>query len=104
MLSITANDLKRSGITGIERAMFNSDENSVMVDVRKKAKYVILSVDEFNQFREYQLDQAIIEAENCLNNGKYTALTNFNDLFIFFTHTLLSLMFLFRTESQGYCI
>jgi len=55
--------------------MFNSDENSVMVDVRGKAKYVILSVDEFNQFREYQLDQAIIEAENCLNNGQYTELT-----------------------------
>ncbi len=79
MLSITANDLKRSGIAGIERAMHNSDECSVMVDVRGKAKYVILSVDEFNQFREYQLEQAIIEAEDCINQGKYTELTNFDD-------------------------
>ncbi len=42
MLSITANDLKRNGIAGVERALFNSDEHSVMIDVRGKAKYVIL--------------------------------------------------------------
>tara|TARA_R110001592_G_scaffold3141_1_gene17520 strand:+ start:1877 stop:2155 length:279 start_codon:yes stop_codon:yes gene_type:complete len=78
MLSITANDLKRSGIAGIERAMCDSDEHSVVVDVRGKAKYVILSVEEFNQFREYQLDQAILEAEKCMANGEYTTITDFD--------------------------
>ena len=70
MLSINANDLKRNGIAGIERAMLNGLDNSIMVDVRGKAKYVILSVDEFNQYREYQLDQAIAEAEACLAKGE----------------------------------
>jgi len=79
MLSITANDLKRSGIAGIERAMCNSDEGSVVVDVRGKAKYVILSVEEFNQFREYQLDQAIAEAEDCITKGEYSTITDFDD-------------------------
>jgi len=74
MVSINANDLKRNGIAGIERAMLNSLENSVTVDVRGKAKYVILSVDEFNQYREYQLEQAISEAKLCIDNGQFTTI------------------------------
>jgi len=66
MLAITANELKRNGVSGIERAMLESDDSQVFVDVRGKAKYVILAVDEFNLFREYQLDKAIAEAEQCL--------------------------------------
>jgi len=74
MLSINANDLKRNGIAGIERAMSDGHDNSVMVDVRGKAKYVILSVDEFNQYREYQLEQAISEAELCVSKGEFTTI------------------------------
>lgn len=70
MLAITANDLKRNGIAGIERAMAESNEHHVLVDVRGKAKYVIFDIDEFNLFREYQLDKAIAEAEQCLLKGE----------------------------------
>ena len=70
MLSITANDLKRNGVAGIERAMIDSDDKHVLVNVRGKTKYVILAADEFNLFREYQLDQAIAEAEQCLVRGE----------------------------------
>ena len=69
MLAITANDLKRNGIAGIERAMIDSDERQVLVDVRGKAKYIILGVDEYNLFQEYQLDKAISEAEQCVAVG-----------------------------------
>jgi len=69
VLAITANDLKRNGISGIERAMKDSDDQHVLVDVRGRAKYVILAVEEFNLFREYQLDKAISEAEKCLAAG-----------------------------------
>jgi len=69
VLAITANDLKRNGISGIERAMKDSDDHHVLVDVRGRAKYVILAVEEFNLFREYQLDKAISEAEKCLAAG-----------------------------------
>jgi hypothetical protein len=74
MLSINANDLKRNGIVGIERAMSDSHDSSLTVNVRGKAKYVILSAEEFNQYREFQLEQAIKEAEECLVNGNYTAI------------------------------
>jgi len=79
MLSINANDLKRNGIAGIERAMESGHDNSVMVDVRGKAKYVILSVDEFNHYREYQLDQAIKEAELCIVKGEFTTIKDLDN-------------------------
>jgi len=74
MLSINANDLKRNGIIGIERAMSNSHDNSLMINVRGKEKYVILSSEAFNQYREFQLEQAINEAEACLVKGDYTTI------------------------------
>ena len=79
MLSISANDLKRNGVSGIERAFSQSKECSVMVDVRGKAKYVILMASEFNQFREYQLDQAILEAEHCILNGESSVIDDIDN-------------------------
>jgi hypothetical protein len=78
MNSITANELKRNGVAGIERVMSASHDCSVMVDVRGKTKYVILSADEFNQYREYQLDQAINEAEQSLANNEFEVIKNFD--------------------------
>jgi hypothetical protein len=74
MHSITANELKRNGVAGIERIMSDNHESGVMIDVRGKTKYVILSADEFNHYREYQLDQAITEAEACLGNNEYSVI------------------------------
>lgn len=79
MSSITANDLKRNGIAGIERVMADNHETSVTVDVRGKAKYVILSVDEFNQYREYQLEQAIKESEKCIETNQFEVINDFDN-------------------------
>ena len=78
MFSITANELKRNGVAGIERVMQDNNETGVMVDVRGKAKYVILSVDEFNEYRKYQLDQAIAETEACLAKGECSTIEDFD--------------------------
>jgi hypothetical protein len=79
MFSITANELKRNGVSGIERVMQDNNETGILVDVRGKAKYVILSVDEFNQYREYQLDLAIAEAEDCLAKGDCSIIEDFEN-------------------------
>ena len=79
MNSITANDLKRNGVAGIERVMSQSHESGVMIDVRGKTKYVILSADEFNQYREYQLDLAISEAEVSLAKGNYSTIDDIDN-------------------------
>ena len=79
MNSITANELKRNGVAGIERVMSESHESGVMIDVRGKTKYVILSADEFNLYREYQLDVAISEAEVSLANGNYNTIDDIDN-------------------------
>jgi hypothetical protein len=79
MFSITANKLKRNGVAGIERVMQDNNETSILVYVRGKAKYVIFSVDEFNQYREYQLGLAIAEAEACLANGDCSIIEDFEN-------------------------
>jgi hypothetical protein len=82
MFSITANELKRNGVAGIERVMLHMQDNNetgILVDVRGKAKYVIFSVDDFSQYREYQLDLAIAEAEACLANGDCSIIEDFEN-------------------------
>jgi len=68
--------LKRNGVSGIECVMLESEDSQVFVDVRGKAKYVILAVEEFNLFLEYQLDKAIAEAEYCLKTGDVQVIDN----------------------------
>ncbi len=79
MLVITANDLKRSGVSSIERAMTDSDEHQVLIDVRGKTKYIVLDIEEFNHYREYQLEKAIYEAEECLVSGQYRVIDDIDD-------------------------
>ncbi|TXK93390.1 prevent-host-death protein [Methylococcaceae bacterium HT1] len=79
MSVITANDLKRSGVSGIERAMINSEEHQVLIDVRGKTKYVVLDIEEFNHYREYQLDKAINEAEQCLIKGRFSVIDDLDN-------------------------
>lgn len=77
---LTANELKRGGVSGIERAMLDSDNHQVMIDVRGKTKYVVLDIEQYNLFREYELDKAISEAQACLAAGEVTPITDFDNL------------------------
>jgi hypothetical protein len=80
MNSITANELKRNSVAGIERVMSESHESSVVIDVRGKIRFIILFADEFNQYREYHLELAIPGAETSLANGNYSAIDDMNDI------------------------
>ena len=71
MSSLTANELKRGGVTVLEKAMNASDEHRVIIDVRGKPKFVVLDISEYNAYREYELDQAIAEAEADYISGRY---------------------------------
>jgi hypothetical protein len=59
--------------------MIDSNDPHILVNVRGKPKYVILAADEFNLFREYQLDHAIAEAEQCLALGRVQVIDNLDD-------------------------
>ncbi|MDA8426751.1 MAG: type II toxin-antitoxin system prevent-host-death family antitoxin [Treponema sp.] len=66
---VTANDLKVKGITAIDDIASAGYE--VVITVRGKQKYVVMTVEEYNRLREYELSGAIIEARNDITNGKF---------------------------------
>jgi len=70
---VTANELKRRGISYIAQ-LLEKFEN-VFVSVRGKKKYVILKVEEYERLKEIELERAIKEAEQDLKEGKFTVET-----------------------------
>ena len=65
---ITANDLKVQGISAIDDLVAQNE--GVIITVRGKEKYVVLSIEEYNQLRIYELEMAIIEAKKDIAEGK----------------------------------
>lgn len=66
---ITANDLKTKGITAIDELVPAND--GVIITVRGKEKYVVLSMEEYNALRELELDAAIQEAKRNISEGRF---------------------------------
>ena len=65
---ITANDLKVKGITAIDDITAAGEE--AIITVRGKQKYVVMTMEEYNQLREYELAGAIAEARNDIKAGR----------------------------------
>ncbi|MBI9056043.1 MAG: type II toxin-antitoxin system prevent-host-death family antitoxin [Bacteroidales bacterium] len=66
---VTANDLKVKGVSIIEE--ITSKTGEAIISVRGKNKYVVLSIDEYNQLREYELDAAIKESKDDIEAGRF---------------------------------
>ena len=66
---ITANDLKVKGITAIDELA--QDNDGVIITVRGKEKHVVLSIDEYSQLRELELDAAIQESRKDIEEGRF---------------------------------
>ena len=66
---ITANDLKVKGISAIEAVA--PDSTGVVITVRGVEKYVVLSMEEYNQLRELELEAAIQESLKDIKSGKF---------------------------------
>ena len=64
---VTANELKTKGIARIDEITSKGDE--AIISVRGKQRYVVLTVEQFNYFRECELEAAIIEAHRDLDRG-----------------------------------
>ena len=60
MNTITANELKIRGISAVEDQLENEDE--VIISVRGKDRYVVMSLEKFASLREFELDMAVKEA------------------------------------------
>ena len=59
MSSITANELKTKGVSVVEDALRSDDE--AVITVRGKETYVIIDINKYSKFREYELEIALQE-------------------------------------------
>jgi prevent-host-death family protein len=66
--TITANELKTKGVTILDEITHESPE--VIITVRGKSKYVVMTIDEYNHLREYELEMAIKESIDDVKNGR----------------------------------
>ena len=60
MNAITANELKTRGVSAVEDRLENEEE--VIISVRGKDRYVVMSLEKFARLREFELDMAVMEA------------------------------------------
>jgi hypothetical protein len=66
---ITANDLKVKGITAIDELV--PENYGVIITCRGREKYVVLTIEKYNQLREFELDAAIQEARKDISEGNF---------------------------------
>jgi len=68
MSSITANELKTKGVSVVEDALRSDDE--AVITVRGKETYVIIDIDKYSKFREYELESALQETRADIAAGR----------------------------------
>lgn len=66
---LTANDVKTKGVSIFEKMLKKTDE--LIINVRGKNKYVVLDIQRYQEFREYELDLAHIKVMQDVKNGNY---------------------------------
>ena len=60
MYAITANELKTRGVSAVEDRL--KDEDEVIISVRGRGRYVVMSLEKYARLREFELDMAVMEA------------------------------------------
>ena len=60
METVTANELKTRGVSAVEDRL--KIEGEVIITVRGRHKYVVMSLEKYSRLREYELDIAVQEA------------------------------------------
>jgi len=70
---LTANDVKKNGVTVFEKMLQKANE--IVINVRGKNKFVVLDIKRYNEFREYELDIAHMKVMDDIKNGNYKTQT-----------------------------
>ena len=65
---ITANELKTKGVSALEE--ITNQDSEAIISVRGKNKFVVLSIEEYNYLREYELEAAINESLKDIKAGR----------------------------------
>lgn len=67
---ITANDLKTKGIKAIQDQLSETPE--VIISVRGKVKYVVMTVEQFDKMRLAELEVAYMLCKKDIEEANYT--------------------------------
>jgi len=67
---ISASELRQKGIKAFEDEL--KQNNEVIISVKGKNKYVVMSIERHKELLEKELDIAYKEALDDIKNGKYT--------------------------------
>ncbi len=68
--TLTAQELKTKGATILQKRLKKADE--LVITVRGKESYVVLSMKQYEYLRQCELEQALAESQEDLKHGRYT--------------------------------
>ena len=69
MVIITANQLKTQGVSSIARAM--EDASEVIISVRGKPRYVVISIEAYDRLRESEIEAAWMQVRREIAQGEF---------------------------------
>jgi len=66
---ITANELKTRGISRLNEITSRYEE--AIISVHRRAKYVVVTLQQYNHLREYELEAALLETNRAMERGNF---------------------------------
>ena len=74
MFTITAQELKTGGLTGIKKLLLKTKE--LFIQERGKKSCVIVDLEYFNQLKMCELEIAYLKAQDDIKNGRFEVVTD----------------------------
>lgn len=71
MTAITANDLKKKGVSILDPILKKNEE--VVITIRGQNRYVVMDMDSYTHFRECELEAALLETKRDLDAGHHVS-------------------------------
>ena len=68
MSTVVAGEIKKRGVSALASALKEDDE--VTITVRGQSRYVVMTIEKYNQLRESELVQAVREARADYDAGR----------------------------------
>lgn len=69
MTAITANELKKQGVSVLDPIL--KEEQEAVITVRGERKYVVMDMEAYNHLRECELEAALLESRQDLEKGAF---------------------------------
>lgn len=68
MSAVVAGEIKKRGVSALAAAL--ADDEEAIITVRGKSRYVVMTIQKYNELRESELTQAVREARADYEAGR----------------------------------